>query len=68
MQMLRDIPLVINLLLLIKKARNFKVTLKLRSQKAYPVCTIMMLLVIIKSIMKLEVFIISTFAVLALLM
>ena len=70
----RDIPVVTNPLLHIKEARNikvklkFKVKLKLRSQKPCHAYITMMGLVHIKNIMRLEVFIISTFVVLALLM
>ena len=51
-----------------KKTRNFKGKLKPRLLKVCPVYITMMGLAHIRSIMRLEVFIISTFAVLALLM
>ena len=51
-----------------QKARNFKIKFKLRSLKACLVCITITVIVLTKSIMRLEVFMFSTFAVLALLM
>ena len=66
--MAKDIELVTNLRLHVQKVRNFKVKLKPRSSKVCPVCITMMAPAHIKSIMRPEVFTISTFPVLALLM
>ena len=52
----RDIPLAINFLLYFKKARNFKVNLKLRSLKVCPVCITMTGPAHIKNIMRPEVY------------
>ena len=64
----RDIPLNNNCLLHFTKANKFKVNLSPKSQHECPVSIRMMAHALIKSIIRLKLFIVSTFAVLAWLM